>query len=255
MRETARRFELVLAQTEADAERIRSAGTEKVEVIGNLKFDFTPDAALMAQGERWRRALGERPVWLFASTREGEEAIILDALGASPAATVIIVPRHPQRFDEVAKAIESRGLSLLRRSHVGDIAQFAGKSGSDPDFLLGDSMGEMAMYYVAADVTFIGGSLLPLGGQNLIEACAVGTTVVVGPHTFNFEQATADAIEVGAAVRVANAAEAVRLMQEISIDAARRHAMSEAAQCFAARHRGATERAVQRLAPFIDVAS
>jgi 3-deoxy-D-manno-octulosonic-acid transferase len=203
MRETARRFELVLAQTEADAERIRAAGAGKIEVIGNLKFDFTPNDALVAQGVQWRRGLGQWPVWLFASTREGEENMILDALGASPAATVVIVPRHPQRFDEVARLIESRGLSLLRRSRLGDVSQFVAKSGSNPDFVLGDSMGEMAMYYAAADVAFIGGSLLPLGGQNLIEACAVGTPVVVGLHTFNFEQATTDAIEAGAAVRVA----------------------------------------------------
>jgi 3-deoxy-D-manno-octulosonic-acid transferase len=255
MRETARRFELVLAQTEADAERIRSAGAEKVEVIGNLKFDFTPDAALVAQGMRWRRALGARPVWLFASTREGEEAAILDALPPAPLATVIIVPRHPQRFDEVARAIESRGLRLQRRSRLDDLTRLVEKSGSDPDFVLGDSMGEMAMYYAAADVAFVGGSLLPLGGQNLIEACAVGTPVVVGPHTFNFEQATADAIEAGAAIRVSDAAEAIAALQSISSDAARRRAMSEAAQRFAARHRGATERAVQRLAPFIDAAS
>jgi 3-deoxy-D-manno-octulosonic-acid transferase len=111
------------------------------------------------------------------------------------------------------------------------------------------------MYYAAADVAFVGGSLLPLGGQNLIEACAVGTPVVVGLHTFNFEQATTDAIEAGAAVRVANAAEAVDSMRAISSDAMRRRAMSEAARRFAARHRGATERAVQRLAPFIDSAS
>lgn len=255
MRETARRFEFVLAQTEADAERIQSAGAGKVEVIGNLKFDFTPDDALVAQGMQWRRALGARPVWLFASTREGEESAILHALRPSPPATVIIVPRHPQRFGEVAKAIESRGLTLLRRSSLSDVAQAAGESGSSPDFVLGDSMGEMAMYYAAADVAFVGGSLLPLGGQNLIEACAVGTPVVVGPHTFNFGQATADAIEAGAAVRVADAAEAVRTMQAISADAARRRTMSEAAQRFAARHRGATERAVQRLVPFIDAAS
>ncbi len=255
MRETARRFELVLAQTEADAERIRAAGAEKIEVIGNLKFDFTPDDALVAQGVQWRRGLGQRPVWLFASTREGEENMILDALGASPAATVVIVPRHPQRFDEVARLIESRGLPLLRRSRLGDISQFVAKSGSDPDFVLGDSMGEMAMYYAAADVAFVGGSLLPLGGQNLIEACAVGAPVVVGLHTFNFGQATTDAIEAGAAVRVANAAEAVDSMRAISSDATRRRAMSDAARRFAARHRGATERAVQRLAPFIDAAS
>jgi 3-deoxy-D-manno-octulosonic-acid transferase len=119
------------------------------------------------------------------------------------------------------------------------------------DVLLGDSMGEMAMYYAAADVALIGGSLLPLGGQNLIEACAVGTPVVVGPHTFNFEQATHDAIEAGAGVRVASPSEAIARMIDIADDESKRQAMSAAAQRFAARHRGATQRTLERLMPFV----
>lgn len=249
MRETARRFSLVLAQTPADAERMRNVGAPNVEVIGNLKFDFAPDDAMVARGRTWRRTLGDRPVWLFASTREGEEAMILNALPAQRAATVIIVPRHPQRFDDVARTIEARGMRFQRRSD-----QSTDKSGSDPDLILGDSMGEMAMYYAAADVAFIGGSLANLGGQNLIEACAVGTPVVVGPHTFNFEQATADAIDAGAAVRVADAVEAVATMASIANNRARREQMSEAALRFAATHRGATARTIERLAPFIEAA-
>ncbi len=249
MRETAGRFALVLTQTAADAARIRDVGAPNVEVIGNLKFDFAPDEALIARGRTWRRALGERPVWLFASTREGEEAMILSALPAQRNATVIIVPRHPQRFDEVARAIEARGILFQRRSKESDK-----ESGSDPDLFLGDSLGEMAMYYAAADVAFIGGSLANLGGQNLIEACAVGTPVIVGPYTFNFEQATCDAIAAGAAVRVANAGEAIETMASITRDQARRQRMSEAALRFAVAHRGATARTIERLAPFIEAA-
>jgi 3-deoxy-D-manno-octulosonic-acid transferase len=253
-REAARNFSLVLAQTEADAERMRRVGAERVEVVGNLKFDHTPAPHLVEQGRRFRSALGQRPVLLFASTREGEEPLILDALQAlGSRARILLVPRHPQRFDDVARLLSSRGLRFARRSQTKDLTSW--KSGSDPDFLLGDSMGEMALYYAAADVALIGGSLLPLGGQNLIEACAVGTPVVVGPHMFNFAQATADAIEAGAALRAATPAEAVAQMHAIAEDAVRRQAMSEAALRFAAQHRGATERTLQRITTFVSSSS
>jgi 3-deoxy-D-manno-octulosonic-acid transferase len=248
MRETAARFSLALAQTEADANRIRRVGASDVEVTGNMKFDFAPDEAQLARGKAWRRSRGEQPVWVFASTREGEETMILDSLPERLDAMVVIVPRHPQRFDEVAGLIEARGLPLVRRSRSQLDADHK------PGVFLGDSMGEMALYYAAADVAFIGGSLLNLGGQNLIEACAVGTPVVVGPHTFNFEQATHDAIEAGAAVRAASAAEAVATMASIANDRVRRQQMSEAALKFTAAHRGATARTLARLAPLIEVA-
>ena len=250
MREAAQGFSLVLAQADADAARLRQLGARSVDVIGNLKFDFPVNEAQVAQGKAWRRARGERPVWLFAATREGEEAMILDALPRDRTAAVVIVPRHPQRFDEVARAIEARGLPFVRRSIESGKA-----SGSDPDLFLGDSMGELAMYYAAADVALIGGSLIDAGGQNLIEACALGTPVVVGPHTYNFAQATADAIDAGAAMRVSNVREAVAAMASIAGDAERHRQMSEAALRFAATYRGATARTMQRLAPFIDAAS
>ena len=246
MRETAARFSLGLAQTDADADRIRSVGASRVEVTGNMKFDFTPDEAQVARGKAWRRSRGEQAVWVFASTREGEETMILNALPDRIDAVVVIVPRHPQRFDEVAQLIEARNLPLVRRSRSHLDAEF------EAGVFLGDSMGEMAMYYAAADVAFIGGSLQNLGGQNLIEACAVGTPVVVGPHTFNFEQATRDAIAAGAAVRVGNAGEAIATMAEIATDRALRERMSKAAVKFAGAHRGATARTLERLAPFID---
>ena len=248
MRETASRFSLALAQTDADAHRIQQVGATNVEVTGNMKFDFAPDEAQIARGKAWRRSLGERPVWVFASTREGEEAMIVDALPERLDAMVVIVPRHPQRFDEVADLIEARGLALVRRSR----SNFEADHKSD--IFLGDSMGEMTLYYAAADVAFIGGSLLNLGGQNLIEACAVGTPVVIGPHTFNFEQATHDAIEAGAAIRVASAADAVATMASIANDRPRRQQMSEAALKFTGAHRGATARTLARLGPLIEAA-
>lgn len=246
MRETARRFAAVLAQTDADAVRIRSVGANEVDVVGNLKFDFAPDENLVARGRAWRRALG-RPVWLFASTRDGEEAMILSALRASRAATVVIVPRHPQRFDQVARLIEAHGFAYARCAES-NLAE------SNAELFLGDTMGEMALYYAAADVALIGGSLANLGGQNLIEACAVGTPVVVGPHTFNFEEATHGAIEAGAAVRVGSASEAIALMESFS-EPERRRLASAAALRFASVHRGATLRTLEKLAPFIDAAA
>ncbi len=249
MRETAARFSLALAQTDADAARIRQVGARDVGVTGNLKFDFTPDEAQVARGTAWRLTRGEPPVWVFASTREGEESMILDALPKRLAAMVVIVPRHPQRFDQVAALIAARGLPFMRRSS----SNF--EMDRKPSVFLGDSMGEMALYYAAADVAFIGGSLLRLGGQNLIEACAVGTPVVVGPHTFNFEQATCDAIEAGAAVRAGTAAEAIATIASIANDRALRQRMSEAALHFAGAHRGATARTLARLAPLIEAAA
>ncbi len=256
MREAAQGFSTVLAQTEADAARMREVGAEAVVVIGNLKFDFTPDPMLVERGRSFRAAAGSRRVLLFATTREGEEAMLLDALAATDAtslgeALVILVPRHPQRFDDVARLIAARGRPVLRRSSLEDWNASAGSTTAAP-VLLGDSMGEMAMYYASSTVAFIGGSLLPLGGHNLIEACGVGVPVVVGPHTFNFAQATDDAIGAGAAVRVDDARSAVEAMLQIASDAERAAYMSDAALRFARQHRGATDRALAHIAPLIE---
>jgi 3-deoxy-D-manno-octulosonic-acid transferase len=250
MTEAASAITLVAAQTDADAARIRSLGAPQVAVTGNIKFDVTPPGAALETGAWLRARIGARPVLLCASTREGEEALILDAwqaLGERTAGMLLmIVPRHPQRFDEVARLVESRGLRLQRRSSLGPAAAV------DADVLLGDSMGEMFAYFAACDCAFIGGSLLPLGGQNLIEAAAVGKPVLVGAHTFNFLQATEEAVADGAALRVADgadlAAQALRLLD----DPAARAAMGERALAFATKHRGATARTVELLRRLID---
>ena len=244
MTDAARAITLVAAQTDADAERVRSLGAPQVAVTGSIKFDVVPPQAALEKGAWLRARLGERPVFLCASTREGEEALILDAwqrVADKPAdALLAIVPRHPQRFDEVEKMIEARGLSVQRRSRLeGGLAK--------ADVLLGDSMGEMFAYYAACDCAFIGGSLMPLGGQNLIEACALGKPVLVGEHTFNFAQATDEAVQDGAALRLPDAdaliAAALRLLE----DAAARAGMGAHALAFAGRHRGATLRTVELL--------
>jgi 3-deoxy-D-manno-octulosonic-acid transferase len=231
---------LIGAQTEDDAMRLASLGNLAVPVMGNLKFDVAPPPAMLESGKRLRALFGEeRPVFLVASTREGEEELLLDALRHANVERLltVIVPRHPQRFDEVAALIDRHGLRLQRRSADEPVA-------ADTQVVLGDSMGEMFAYYAACDIAFIGGSLLPLGGQNLIEACAVGKPVLVGPHTFNFAQATELAVACGAAVQVDNADELVRQLNILLQDAASLARMGQAGLQFVSDNQGATERAV-----------
>lgn len=228
---------VVCAQSDADARRLRALGARAVTVSGNLKFDVLPDAAQAAAGGQLKRSFGGRPVLLWASTREGEEAALLDALGAfaQQPALLVIVPRHPRRFDEVAALIERRGLALARRSAgAGGLAQ--------AQVLLGDSMGEMAFYYALADVAVMGGSVLASGSQNLIEPLAQGVPVVVGPSDYNFSEATRAAIAAGAAVRAADPAGVIEAALSLLADAARRKSMGEAALALCAAHRGATRR-------------
>ena len=228
------------AQTETDAARLREAGVRQVSVEGNLKFDLTPDPRLIALGRRWKATTAPRPVVLAAITREGEEASLLAAWhGVTlPRPLLVVVPRHPQRFEAVAELVAGAGFSLSRRSVWGDSPP---ASAASVDVWLGDSMLEMPAWYSLADVALLGGSFEPLGGQNLIEAAACGCTIVMGPHTFNFAQAAALALAAGAALRVQTMAEGVsRAVAIAQGDEHRRRA--EAALAFAAAHRGAAAR-------------
>lgn len=226
----------VAAQTAGDAKRLGALGAGPVEVCGNLKFDVTPAAASLALGKNWRAAIGQRPVWLAASTREGEEALVLEAWQkiTVPDALLVLVPRHPQRFEEVAGLLAEHGLGFVRRS--------SGLPEAATQVWLGDSMGEMAAYFSLADLAFIGGSLLPLGGQNLIEAAACGCPVLVGPHTFNFLQATEDAIAAGAARRVEDAATLGVAVDGLLRNREELAAMRDAASRFMLAHQGAGQR-------------
>jgi len=243
--QTLRSLAGISAQTRADAERLRSLGAPAVEVTGNLKFDIAPPPDQAELGRRLRARLGaDRPVFLAASTREGEERIVLDALRSArvPGLLAVIVPRHPQRFDEVAGLLQRSAVPFQRRSADSPVSP-------ETRVVLGDSMGEMFAYYAACDLAVVGGSLLPLGGQNLIEACAVGKPVLVGPHTFNFEEATRLALEAGAAKRVADEGELAREIERLLGNPAARAAMGRAGLEFAARHRGATDRVLGLLEP------
>jgi 3-deoxy-D-manno-octulosonic-acid transferase len=236
----------VAAQTDADAQRLAAAGARRVAVIGNVKFDAAVPEAALAFGRslRARLAMG-RPVWIAASTREGEEALLLDALARAtlpPRTLTIIVPRHPQRFDAVASLLSTRKITFARRSEDRPVDEAC-------TVLLGDSLGELLGYYAAADVAFVGGSLLPLGGQNLLEAIAVGTPTLVGPHTFNFEEATASAVAAGAALRVPDADTLLAEVARLLADEADRARLRAAASEFHAAHRGAADRLWAWLAP------
>jgi 3-deoxy-D-manno-octulosonic-acid transferase len=260
-------FAGILAQTELDAGRYRALGVKYCEVVGNLKFDVVLDPILVEYGLAWHAHLekNNRRMVCAASTRAGEEAIILEAwqavlqmhadqsnLTSTPQPLLCIVPRHPERFTEVAELIRTSGLTVLRRSEINlgtaDLHKLADPTAA---VVLGDSMGEMPMYYSASDLVVMGGSLTPLGGQNLIEACAAGCPVVLGEHTFNFQQASQDAIDCGAAIRVdgsgllstALAAAMNRILQ----DQQQRQAMGEAALRYAADYRGATTKIMAAL--------
>jgi 3-deoxy-D-manno-octulosonic-acid transferase len=238
-------FTRILAQTARDAQRLRELGARAVEVCGNTKFDATPPAKLLARGHEWRQQL-PRSVVLMASSREGEETPLLEAWQGlpEPRPLLIVVPRHPQRFDEVADLFERSGLKTMRRSEWTDRPS---PEAMQADVWIGDSMGEMPLYYAISDVALLGGSFEPLGGQNLIEAAACGCPLLMGPHTFNFEEAAQLAIEAGAAARMKDVGSAVRRAAALVRDD-RRNEWVEQALAFAASHRGANERMAQRIA-------
>ena len=272
MREAYGNLQGVYAQTLQDAQRLEQAGAAAVRVSGNFKFDITLPADKVARGRAFGAAL-RRKVIAIASTREGEDEMFVRALlrharraddrGRSLGERVLfcLIPRHPQRFDAAAALLREAGISCARRSglssldRAGALELLEGRTATGPDpaqsgvplVLLGDSLGEMPSYYAACDVAIVAGSFAPLGGQNLIEACALGVPVLVGPHTRNFEQAVADAVEEGAALRVPDAdaavLEALRLLDRPKDLAA----MGEAGRHWVQKHTGAVARVLAGL--------
>jgi len=240
-----------LAQTDADAARLRDAGVRDVGVVGNLKYDIAPDPALLWRGRSWRAGI-DRVVVVAASTREGEEAMLLAAWRdvAAPRPLLVIVPRHPQRFESVAELIAASGFSMSRRSAWPADGRPSGAAGVD--IWLGDSMLEMPAWYALADVALLGGSFAPLGGQNLIEAAACGCPIVMGPHTFNFAEAAELALAAGAATRVADMAEGVAAAAALASAPASRDERSRRALAFASAHRGAAARMAIRILAALD---
>jgi 3-deoxy-D-manno-octulosonic-acid transferase len=240
-RESLAALSAVAAQSADDARRFAALGAIAPSVSGSVKFDIAPPREQLELGRAWRHSYGERrPVLLAASTREGEEPLLLDVLAGVdvPEFLAVIVPRHPQRFDEVARLLAARDVRFQRRSESSAVAQ-------DTRVVLGDSMGEMFAYYAACDVAFIGGSLVPVGGQNLIEACATGKPVLIGPSTYNFAEAAELALRAGAAVQVQDAAALAREAERLLGDPCAAQRMGQAGLAFCAAHRGATQRVLE----------
>lgn len=237
----------IAAQTTDDAARLTALGASNISVMGNLKFDIEPPPTMPELGKQFRTQFGEnRRIFLAASTRDGEEALLLDVLKQVdlPHLLTVIVPRHPQRFDEVTALLAQHGLRFQRRSENRSIAP-------DTQVVLGDSMGEMFAYYAACDLAFIGGSLLPFGGQNLIEACSVGKPVLIGPHTYNFAQASQLAIASGAALRVQGTSDLAQTLQNLLSNPGQMAKIGDAGVQFVSANRGATEHALLHINQFI----
>jgi 3-deoxy-D-manno-octulosonic-acid transferase len=235
--------DLLCAQTRVDAQRLRNLGAPQhlIHVTGNLKFDVELPAQLLEEARVLRGHWGrERPVWIAASTHAGEERKVLEAFASLkrryPTLLLVLVPRHPERFQAVARLSRKHGFAVALRSRM------AGPLLAGTEVLVGDTMGELQRLYAAADVAFIGGSLVPHGGQNLLEACAVDVPVVVGPHMFHFEEISAMAIERGAARQIHDVqglAEAVALYFD---QPELRRAAGRAAHTLVTDNRGALER-------------
>ncbi len=237
----------IASQSFEDGERFLALGTDlrKVADVGNIKFDVDPPAAQIEQGRALRRRLGaDRPVWIAGSTHPGEESAALSAhqrvLERFPDAALILVPRHPQRFGEILRGLQVSGLQVGVRSTLAD----SGVDGelAQVQILFGDSMGEMFMYLAAADLAFIGGSLAPIGGHNVLEPAAIGMPVLFGPHMGNFLAARALLLEADAAEEVADVEGLASAVVRLLDDAAKRQAMGRAGEGAVMANRGAKQR-------------
>ncbi|WP_353187907.1 lipid IV(A) 3-deoxy-D-manno-octulosonic acid transferase [Pseudomonas sp.] len=243
---------LLAVQTEAEAQRFRDLGarSETVEVTGSIKFDLTIDPQLLQRAaelrSRWQAQ--DRPVWIAASTHEGEDEVVLDAhrrlLGSHPDALLILVPRHPERFNSVFDLCQREGFATVRRSTGANVD-------AQTSVLLGDTMGELLFLYALADSAFVGGSLVPNGGHNLLEPAALAKPVLSGPHLFNFLDIAAQLREAGALAEVDDAeglAVEVQRLFELPRDAQR---MAEAGLAVMRRNQGALQRLLDSLGRLI----
>lgn len=233
----------VAAQSAADAERFRQLGAQRVSVMGNIKFDQQVPDAQLALGRQLRVRLGARPVWVAASTHEGEDDILLAAhralLATQPDAALLLVPRHPQRFDAVARLIERERFKCVRRSALGAVDGAATPVAAQ--VLLGDSMGEMFAYFAAGDVAFVGGSLVPVGGHNVLEPAALGLPVLFGPHMHNFIAARDLLLDAQGGIEV-NARSLPDTLRVLLGDAGRRRALGDAGRAVVEANRGALQK-------------
>jgi 3-deoxy-D-manno-octulosonic-acid transferase len=247
-REGLQNITAIAAQTEQDAARLRQLGAQSVLTIGNIKYDVTPPADTALLGKQLRQLFSEqRPVFLAASTREGEEAIILDAVNRLniPNFLTVIVPRHPQRFYDVEALLKRRGLRYQKRSAINQAVD------AETQVILGDSMGELFVYYASADICFVGGSLLPFGGQNLIEPMRVGKPVLIGEHTFNFNEVSELAVAQCAAWRVQDSQALTLAIQTLFENPQKQADMGEKGLAICMTSQGATQATLNIIAKCI----
>jgi 3-deoxy-D-manno-octulosonic-acid transferase len=245
LRSSLRCVSLIAAQSRTDAARYRLAGADphQLLVTGNMKFDMPiPDGAV-AEGAAMREHWGaRRPVWIAASTHEGEELAVLEAhlqvLKRLPDALLLLAPRHPERFRVVEHAVSSLGFSVATRS-------VDGVPSTAHQVCVIDAMGQLMPFFAGSDAAFVGGSLVPIGGHNVLEPAALSVPVLVGPYTFNFEEITASLLQQGGAARVANVDRLGPEMLQLLLDADRRERMGQAAQQVFERERGAVQRIMQ----------
>lgn len=230
-------------QGKLDRKHLELLGVEssKISETGSIKFDVTIPPSLRESAEVMRRQLGQdRLIWIAGSTREGEEGKILSVYKvlkeSFPTLLLLLVPRHPERFDYMARKVQRRGLTCVRRTeNVHELE-------NDVDVFLGDTMGELSLMYASSDVAFVGGSLEPLGGQNILEPCALGVPVVFGPHMFNFSDISRWTIKEGAGRMVHDEQELREVVSELLDNPSLRDEMGSKGMAFIEAHRGALEK-------------
>lgn len=254
IRRVLERIDLFCMQTDADAKRMLALGAnpERVHVVGNLKFDAVLHGDTSSLAEQWRRELqidAQRQVLVAGSTHAGEEEVLLQAFrrlrGEFPNLLLILAPRHPERIAQVETAVADYGFTAVRRSALSH-----GSNGVK-EVVLVDTVGELSTLYAAGSIAFVGGSLVPRGGQNLLEPALHGCPVLFGPHMENFVDASTYFVRRGAAIQVSDAADVVRQLARLLRDPAARDTMGQAAKAALAAHRGACERTVTLLERFV----
>ncbi len=253
-RATLSQVRLFAAQSEADAARLRTLGAdpERVRVTGSMKFEINPPASLREQAQALRRQWGpQRPVWIAASTREGEDELVLEQFrllkDRFPDLLLVLVPRHPERFAPVARLCRRTPFAVSLRSERTAVLS------SEVDILVGDTMGELPLLYAAADVAFVGGSLVPAGGHNLLEPAAASVAVVFGPHMFNFSEIARLAAERGAGRRVRDSSEMGEVVAGYLANADLPCNAGESGRRMGEENRGALQRTLALLETLITV--
>jgi len=250
IRETLSHGIIIAAQSQPDADRFLSLGAnpKRVSVMGNIKFDVEPDPGVVDKGRAERaRLFGNRPVWIAASTHDGEEELVLDVheilRGRHPDLLLVLVPRHPERFAAVRELVVGRGYDLVSRTE--------GRAADDAEVFLCDTMGEVPLFYAASDVAFVAGSLVPIGGHNLLEPAALGVPVVTGEHNFNAQDIADLFIGMGACRRVEGPDELADIVGELLSNPDDAAYLGRAGQKVLEENRGALERLLVLLEPLL----